>query len=149
MNDGRLVFFQIVDILDRKEFQRCASCYPMARVSKSMTARDQFLAMAFAQITFRESFRDLEACLKGCRHRYAMGIRGSITRTNLVYANEFRDWRVYADVAQVLIRKARALYANDPNTLDLDEIVYALDSFTIDLCLSIKPQDSNVIKSSH
>lgn len=75
--------------------------HPMPRASKGMTARDQFLAMAFAQITFRESLRDIEACLRGCAHRYAMGIRGNITRTNLAYANEHRDWRVYEALAQI------------------------------------------------
>ena len=104
-----------------------------------MTARDQFLAMAFAQITFRESLRDIEACLRGCAHLYAMGIRGNITRTNLAYANEHRDWRVYEALGQVLIRKARRLYAEDSNGLDLDEMVYAVDSTTIDLCLSMFP----------
>ena len=95
--------------------------------------------MAFAQITFRESLRDIEACLSGCRHLYAMGIQGNLTRTNLAYANEHRDWRVYADLAQVLIRKARRLYAKDCNALDIDEMVYALDASTIDLCLSMFP----------
>lgn len=104
-----------------------------------MTARDQFLAMAFAQITFRESLRDIEACLRGCSHLYAMGVRGNITRTNLAYANENRDWRVYEALAQVLIRKARRLYTDDSNGLDIDEMVYAVDASTIDLCLAMFP----------
>jgi hypothetical protein len=104
-----------------------------------MSARDQFLSMAFAQITFRESLRDIEACLHGCTHLYGMGIRGNITRTNLAYANEFRDWRVYEALGQVLIRKARRLYAGDSNRLDIEEMVYAVDSTTIDLCLSMFP----------
>ena len=104
-----------------------------------MTARDQFLAMAFAQITFRESLRDIEACLLGCAHRYAMGIRGNITRTNLAYANERRDWRVFEALGQILIRKARRLYADDTNGLNLNEMVYAVDASTIDLCLSMFP----------
>jgi hypothetical protein len=95
--------------------------------------------MVFAQITFRESLRDIEACLRGCSHLYAMGLRGNITRTNLAYANERRDWRVYEALAQVLIRKARRLYASDSDGLDLDELVYAVDSSTIDLCLSMFP----------
>ena len=107
MNIGRLVFTQVMDLLDRKEFQRCIMLYPMPRASKSMTSRDQFLAMAFAQITFRESLRDIEACLQGCVHLYAMGVRGNITRTNLAYANENRDWRVYEALAQLLINKTR------------------------------------------
>jgi hypothetical protein len=93
----------------------------------------------FAQITFREGLRDIEACLRGSNHLYAMGIRGNITRTNLAYANEFRDWRVYEALAQILIRKARRLYTQDANGLDIDELVYAIDSTTIDLCLSMFP----------
>ena len=139
MNTGRLIFTQVIDLLDRKEFQRSINLHPMPRASKTMTARDQFLAMAFAQITFRESLRDIEACLQGCPHLYAMGIRGNITRTNLAYANKNRDWRVYEALAQVLIRKARRLYAGESSGLDIDEMVYAVDSSTIDLCLSMFP----------
>ena len=139
MNSGRLVFAQIIDVLDPKQFTRCVARYPMPRASRSMTARDQFLAMAFAQITFREGLRDIEACLRGSHHLYAMGIRGNITRTNLAYANEHRNWKVYEALAQVLIRKARRLYANDSTGLDLDEMVYAVDASTIDLCLSMFP----------
>ena len=128
-----------MDTLHREQFERCVTRYPMPRESRSFTARDQFLSMAFAQITFRESLRDIEACLSGCRHSYAMGIRGKITRTNLAYANEHRDWRVYADLAQVLIRRARRLYAGDSHGLDIDEMVYALDASTIDLCLAMFP----------
>jgi hypothetical protein len=139
MNTGRLVFTQIMDVLDPKQLSRCMVRFPMPRASKSMTARDQFLAMTFAQITFRESLRDIEACLRGCSHLYAMGVRGNITRTNLAYANEHRNWRVYEALAQVLIRKARRLYAGDSSGLDLDEMVYAVDASTIDLCLSMFP----------
>ena len=120
MNTGRLIFTQITDLIHREQFNRCMELYPMPRASKSMTARDQFLAMAFAQITFRESLRDIEACLRGCSHLYAMGIRGNVTRTNLAYANEHRDWRVYEALAKVLIRKARRLYREDSNGLDID-----------------------------
>jgi hypothetical protein len=95
--------------------------------------------MLFAQLTFRESLRDIEACLRGSSHLHAMGIRGNITRTNLAYANKHRDWRVYEALAHVLIRKARRLHAGDSNGLDLDEIVYAVDASTIDLCLSMFP----------
>jgi hypothetical protein len=139
MNAGRLIFTQVTDLIHREQFNRCIALHPMQRTSKGMTARDQFLAMAFAQITFRESLRDIEAFLRGCTHLYAMGIRGNITRTNLAYANEHRDWRVYEALGQVLIRKARRLYAEDSNGLDLDEMVYAVDSTTIDLCLSMFP----------
>jgi len=128
-----------MDVIDPKELARCVSRYPMLRESRSFTARDQFLSMAFAQMTFRESLRDIEACLSGCRHFYAMGLRGNVTRTNLAYANERRDWRVYADLAQVLIRRARRLHSDDDHGLDVDEMVYALDATTIDLCLAMFP----------
>lgn len=139
MNIGRLIFTQVLDVLDPKQLSRCVARFPMPRISKSMTARDQFLAMVFAQITFRESLRDIEACLRGCPHLHAMGIRGNVTRTNLAYANEHRDWRVYEALAQILIRRARRLYNEDTNGLDIDEMVYAIDSTTIDLCLSLFP----------
>lgn len=139
MNSGRTIFSQVMDTLHREQFERCVACYPMPRQSRGFSARDQFLAMAFAQMTFRESLRDIEACLGGCRHLYSMGFRGKITRTNLAYANEHRDWRVYAGLAQVLIRQARRLYADDTHGMDLEEIVYALDASTIDLCLAMFP----------
>ena len=139
MNEGRLIFTQVSDLLDRKQFERCINLHPMPRASSGMSARDQFLAMLFAQLTFRESLRDIEACLRGTTHLHAMGIRGNITRTNLAYANKHRDWRVYEALAHVLIRKARRLHADDSNGLDLDEIVYAVDASTIDLCLSMFP----------
>ncbi len=139
MNSGRLIFTQVTDIVHREQFNRCMALHPMPRASRAITDRDQFLTMAFAQITFRESLRDIEACLQGSTHLYAMGIRGNITRTNLAYANEHRDSRVYEAITQVLIRKARRLYAGDSNGLDLDEMVYAVDASTIDLCLSMFP----------
>lgn len=128
-----------MDVLDPRELSRCVSRYPMPRQSRGFTARDQFLAMAFAQMTFRESLRDIEACLGGSRYLYSMGFRGNVTRTNLAYANEHRDWRVYAGLAQVLIRRARRLYVEDTHGLDIDELIYALDSSTIDLCLNMFP----------
>ena len=139
MNKGCLIFSQVSDIIDRKQFERCMNLYPMPRASRSMSARDQFLAMLFAQLTFRESLRDIEACLRKSPHLYGMGVRGNITRTNLAYANLHRDWRGYEALAHVLIRKARLLHAGDSNGLDLDEIVYAVDASTIDLCLSMFP----------
>lgn len=139
MNEGRTVFSQVVDILDPKELTRCVARYPMPRMNRGFSARDQFLSMVFAQMTFRESLRDIEACLSGSRHLYAMGFRGNITRTNLAYANEHRNWRVYQALAQTLIGKARKLYAEDSNGLDIDEMVYALDASTIDLCLTMFP----------
>lgn len=139
MNEGRTVFSQVMDILDPKELTRCVARYPMPRTSRGFSARDQFLSMAFAQMTFRESLRDIEACLSGSRHLYAMGLRGNVTRTNLAYANEHRNWRIYEALAQTLIRKARKLYAGDSNGLEIDEMVYALDASTIDLCLTMFP----------
>jgi hypothetical protein len=139
MNEGRLIFTQVSDIVHREQFERCVNLYPMPRSSRSMSARDQFLAMLFAQLTYRESLRDIEACLSGNSHLYAMGVRGNITRTNLAYANKHRNWRVYEALAQILIRKARLLYANDSNELEIEEIVYAVDASTIDLCLSMFP----------
>ena len=139
MNTGRLIFTQVLDVLDPKQLSRCVARFPMPRKSRGMTPRDQFLSMVFAQITFRESLRDIEACLRGCSHLYGMGIRGNVTRTNLAYANENRDWRVYEALAQVLIRKARRLYEGNSDGLDLEEMVYAVDASTIDLCLSLFP----------
>ena len=139
MNEGRTVFSQVMDILDPKELTRCVSRYPMPRISRGFSARDQFLSMTFAQMTFQESLRDIEACLNGNRHLYVMGFRGHVTRTNLAYANEHRNWRAYRDLAQILIRRTRRLYAGDTRRLDMDEMVYALDSSTIDLCLTIFP----------
>jgi hypothetical protein len=139
MNFGKIVFSQILELIHPQQFHRCLSRYPMKRTSRSFSAWDQFLCMAFAQITFRESLRDIEACLRGCSHLYLMGIKGNVTRTNLAYANEHRDWRIYEALAQVLIRKARRLYVGDSTGLDLDEMVYAVDSSTIDLCLSMFP----------
>jgi hypothetical protein len=139
MNFGKIVFSQILELIHPQQFHRCVNRYPMKRTSRSFSAWDQYLCMAFAQITFRESLRDIEACLRGCSHLYLMGIKGNVTRTNLAYANEHRDWRVYEALAQVLIRKARRLYADDSTGLDLDEMVYAVDASTIDLCLSVFP----------
>lgn len=137
MNQGALVFSQVLQLLHPQQFHRCVQRYPMKRSSRSFSAWDQFLCMAFAQMTFREGLRDIEACLRWSPHLYAMGIRGNVTRTNLAYANEHRDWKVYADLAEVLIRKARRLYAEDGSGLDIEQMVYALDASTIDLCLSM------------
>jgi hypothetical protein len=139
MSGERLVFSQVTDFLHREQFERCVEHYPMPRKSRTMSARDQFLCMAFAQMTYRESLRDIEACLQGNRHLHDMGIRGNVTRTNLAYANEHRDWRIYADMAQHLIRKARRLYEEEVALAEINQIVYALDSTTIDLCMSLFP----------
>ena len=139
MNSGKLIFSQAIELLHPQQFRRCEQRYPMPRVSKSFSAWDQFLCMAFAQITFRESLRDIEECLRYRSQLYAMGIRGKVTRTNLAYANENRDWRVYSDLAKGLIKRARRLYASDTGELDIEEMVYALDATTIDLCLGLFP----------
>jgi hypothetical protein len=139
MNLGQIVFSQITDTLDPKELSRCVERFPMQRASRSFSPRDQFLCMVFAQVTFRDSLRDIEAYLSGSKHLYNMGIRGNVTRTNLAYANENRDWRIYAELAQVLIRRARKLYSSERYIEEIDEVVYALDASTIDWCLSLFP----------
>jgi len=140
MNQGRLVFSQIMDFLPMHQFRRCVERYRGQYKVQRFSCFDQFLSMAFAQLTFRESLRDIEACLRAVEPRlYHMGFRSRIARTTLARANENRDWRIYADLAQVLIRIARPLYANEDIGLDLDQTVYALDSTTISLCLSLFP----------
>src|ERR1017187_3102456 len=123
-----------------KEFQKCVTRYGGDRYAKDFSCWDQYLAMAFAQLTYRESLRDIEACLKAVGGKlYHMGFRGSVARSTLADANESRDWRIYADFAQVLIGIARPLYVDDSLGVDLDQSLYALDSTTIDLCLSVFP----------
>jgi len=140
MNSGRTVFAQLVEFLPVHEFRKCVDRYRGEYKVQKFTCLDQFLCMAFAQLTFRESLRDIETCLRAVRGKlYHMGIRGGISRTTLAKANENRDWRIFADFAQVLIRTARALYANDPFAVELEQTVYALNSTTIDLCLSLFP----------
>ena len=139
MNTGRLVFSQIMDFVHRESLERCVNRYPMPRAHRAFSARDQFLSMAFAQITYRDSLRDIEFCLRGSKHLHAMGIRGNVTRTNLAYANEHRDWRVYQELASLLTTRARRLYADDGQDLGIEEMVYALDSTTIDLCMNLFP----------
>jgi hypothetical protein len=126
--------------LPRYEFQRCVSRYRGDYQQKSFSCWDQLLAMGFAQLTYRESLRDIEACLRSVGGKlYHMGFRGKVSRSTLADANESRDWRIFADFAQVLIAVARPLYAGDPIGVDLDATLYALDSTTIDLCLSLFP----------
>jgi hypothetical protein len=140
VNSGRTVFYQILDHLPWYEFQKCVARYRGAYQQKSFSCWDQFLAMSFAQLTYRESLRDIEACLRSMSGKlYHVGFRGRVARTTLADANESRDWRIYADFAQVLIRIARPLYARDPIGVELDQSLYALDSTTIDLCLSLFP----------
>ena len=140
MNEGRTVFSQLMDFLPLHQFRRCVERYGGHYKIQSFTCLDQFLCLAFAQLTFRESLRDIEACLRAQQPKlYHMGFRGAISRSNLAHANEHRDWRIYADFAQVLIGMARDLYRNEPFGVELSETVYALDSTTINLCLSLFP----------
>src|SRR3972149_1265756 len=140
MNLGQTVFAQLVEYLPHKEFQKCVARYRGDYYLKSFSCWDQFLAMACAQLTYRESLRDIEACLHPVHGKlYHMGFRGRAARSTLAGANESRDWRIYAEFAQVLIGIARPLYAHDPIGVDLNETLYALDSTTIDLCLSLFP----------
>lgn len=140
MNQGQSVFAQIVAFLSHNEFRRCVQRYDGDRSIRRFSCWDQFLAMAFAQLTYRESLRDIEVCLTAHDKKlYHSGFRGSVKRSTLADANERRDWRIYADFAQTLIQIARPLYADTDLGLDIDATVYALDATTIDLCLSLFP----------
>ena len=140
MHPGSLVFAQLMAYLPRPTFQRTVSRYGGHFKVKSFSCLDQFLVLAFAQLTFRESLRDIEATLRAhASKHYRMGLRGGIARNTLANANAQRDWRIYADFAQHLMAMARQLYAKDSFGVDLKETVYALDSTTIDLCLSLFP----------
>ena len=140
MNTGKLVFAQIMEHLPLTTFRRCVARYGGEHKVKTFSCLDQYLCMAFAQLTYRESLRDIEACLRAQEGKlYHMGIRGSVARNTLANANAVRDWRVYADLAQSLIGIARRLYAVEPFGVDLKDTVYALDASTIDLCLAVFP----------
>jgi hypothetical protein len=140
MHNGRFIFAELISHLPHKEFQKCVARYDDDSQPRTFSHWDQYLTMAFAQLTYRESLRDIEACLRSVTGKlYHLGIRGKVARTTLADANESRDWRIFADFAQVLIRIARPLYAADPIGVDLDHSVYALDSTTIDLCLALFP----------
>jgi IS4 transposase len=129
-----------MDLLPLSDFRRCVARYPERRPSRKFSCLDQFLCMAFAQMTTRESLRDIESCLRAVPTKlYHLGIRGAVCRTTLADANERRDWRIFADFAQVLITEARELYAKDTAVGDLTQTIYALDSTTIDLCLELFP----------
>ena len=140
MYAGKLVFAQLTDLIHPEQFRRCVRRYNGDYKVKTFSCWNQFLCMAFGQLTFRESLRDVETCLRS-RHDqlYHLGIRGEMSRSVLADANRQRDWRIYRDLAQLLIRRARALYANEPIGAELNETVYALDSTTIDLCLNLFP----------
>ena len=140
MNLGRTVFSQLISHLPDREFRRCVERYRGDYRLRGFSCWDQFLCMAFAQFTYRESLRDIEACLRSSPDKlYHMGIRGRVSRSTLADANETHDWRIFADFAQRLIAIARPLYVHDPIGVDLDQSLYALDSTTIDLCLSLFP----------
>ena len=140
MNTGKTIFAQVMEFLPMYEFRKCVRRYHGDCKMLSFSCLDQFLCMAFAQLTFRESLRDIEACLRSMDNKlYHMGIRGKISKSTLADANENRDWRIYADFAQVLIHTARSLYLHEPFGVELDDTVYALDATTIDLCLSLFP----------
>jgi len=140
MNAGRTIFSQLIEHAPGKEFQKCVARYRGDVHLRGFSCWDQYLAMAFAQLTYRESLRDIEACLRAMGAKlYHMGFRGKVTRSTLADANESHDWRIFADFAQILISMARPLYACDPLGVDLNNSLYALDSTTIDLCLSLFP----------
>jgi hypothetical protein len=141
MNQGRTVLSQITDCINRYEFEKIVNKYKGNYKTKTFSCWDHFLCLSFAQLSFRDSLRDIEICLNSQPQKlYHIGIRGNVSRTNLANANETRDWRIYADLAQTLISKARALYRDDSVfNLQIDETVYALDSSTIDLCLTLFP----------
>jgi hypothetical protein len=140
MNSGRTVFSQLISFLPDREFRRCVVRYGGDRRLRQFSCWDQYLTMVFAQLTYRESLRDIEACLRSLQGKlYHLGFRGHVSRSTLADANENRDWRIFADFAQVLIGIARPLYAHDPMGVDLEQSLYALDSTTIDLCLSLFP----------
>ena len=145
MHVGKLVFAQLTGHLPLTTFRRCVAAYGGEHKIKSFSCLEQFLCLAFAQLTYRESLRDIEACLRAQSDKlYHMGIRSRVSRSTLADANEARDWRIYADFAQRLIGIARKLYVDGPFGVDLRETVYALDATTIDLCLSVFPWHRSV-----
>lgn len=140
MNEGRTIFSQLISFLPDREFRRCVSRYKGDARQRGFSCWDQYLAMSFAQLTYRDSLRDIEACLRALGGKlYHLGFRGRVARSTLADANEAHDWRIFADFAQVLIRIARPMYAQDPMGVELDQSLYALDSTTIDLCLKLFP----------
>ena len=140
MRTGKAVFAQLMDWIHPEQFRRCVARYDGHYKVLSFSCWDQFLAMAFAQITYRESLADVEVCLRSRPDQlYHLGFRSSVAHSTLADANRTRDWRIYADLAQGLIRRARRLYADEPLGVELDQTIYALDSTTIDLCLTLFP----------
>ena len=140
MHVGKLVFAHLTDLIHPEQFRRCVRRYNGNYKVKTFSCWSQFLCMAFGQLTYRESLRDVETCLRSRQDQlYHLGIRGEVSHSTLADANRERDWRIYYDLAQLLIRRARSLYHDEPTGLDLKETVYALDSTTIDLCLNLFP----------
>jgi len=140
VHTGQSIFSQIMDFVPMYEFRKCVQRYHGNYKVRDFSCWNQFLCLAFAQLTYRESLRDIVCCLRSMERKlYHMGFRGNISRSTLADANETRDWRIYADFAQVLIHIARGLYKDDGFGVELDNTVYALDSTTIDLCLSLFP----------
>ncbi len=140
MQEGRIILSQLMDWFPRYEFDKCVKRYRGNYRVRSFSCYDQFLTMAFAQLTYRESLRDIETCLRALKPKlYHAGFRGEAARNTLAKANEKRDWRIYEDFAQILIKQARALYGEEDFGVELDQVAYALDSTTIDLCLSLFP----------
>jgi len=140
MYNGKTVFSQVMDYLPMYEFRKCVDRYDGNYHTSSFSCMDQYFSMAFAQLTYRESLRDIEACLRSRREKlYHLGFRGRISRSTLAEANEKREWRIYADFCQIMISQARSLYAEEDFGIELKESAYALDSTTIDLCLSLFP----------
>lgn len=140
MNSGKTIFTQVMEFLPMPAFRKCVARYHGDHNVRSFTCLDQFLCMAFAQLTYRESLRDIETCLRAMRSKlYHMGIRGKVSRSTIADANEHRDWRIFAEFAQVLIAEAKVLYAGEDFGVEIESTVYALDSTTIDLCLALFP----------
>jgi hypothetical protein len=140
MDSGKLVFAQLMDFMPRRDFDACVRRYDGGRRHRGFSCRDQFLCLAFAQLTFRESLRDIETCLRAFQPKlYHAGFRGNVSRSTLADANRVHDWRIFADFAQVLIGRARKLYGDEPMGAELEQTAYALDSTTIDLCLNLFP----------
>jgi hypothetical protein len=140
MPEGRTVFAQLMDVVPRRAFERCVTRYDGNRRVRAFSCYDQFLCLAFAQLTYRESLRDIETCLRALQPKlYHAGLRGRVSRSTLADANETRDWRIYADFAQTLIHRARRLYCDEPFAVELAQTAYAFDATTIDLCLTLFP----------
>ncbi len=140
MPEGRTVFAQLMDVVPRRAFARCVQRYGGDHRVRAFSCYDQFLCLAFAQLTYRESLRDIETCLRALQPKlYHAGLRGRVSRSTLADANETRDWRIYADFAESLIQRARRLYCDDPFAVELAQTAYAFDATTIDLCLALFP----------